>query len=94
MQGNLALSSNVDDRAGVRVWVQLGRCSIPSTNIGRGDTTTVEYRVTPYDVDSQRYIDDGFRAANGTFDWDRLDTYNTDPDTQMVDEEDGDGSDM
>jgi hypothetical protein len=94
VQGNLALSFSVDDRAGVRVWVQLGRCSIPSTNIGRGDTTTVEYRVTPYYVDSQRYIDDGLRAASGTFDWDRPDTYNADPDTQMVDEEDGYGSDV
>jgi len=34
------------------------------------------------------------RAASGTFDWDRPDTYNADPDTQMVDEEDGYGSDM
>ena len=89
VQGNLALSSSVDDRAGVRVWVQLGRCSIPSTNIGRGDTTTVEYRVTPYCVDSQRYSDDGLRAACRTFDWDRPDAYNADPDTQMVDEEYG-----
>ena len=94
VQGNLSLSSSVDDRSGVRAWVHVGRCRVPSTIVGRSDTTTVEYRVIPYDVDVQRYIDDGFRADNRTFDWDRPDTYNEDPDTQMVDEEDGDGSDM
>ena len=94
VQGNFALSSSVDDRTGVRVWVQVGRPRVPSTIAGRGDTTTVEYRVTPYDVDVQRYIDEGFRAVNRTFEWDRPDRYNEDPDTQVVDEEDGDDSEM
>jgi hypothetical protein len=94
VRGNLSLSSSVDDRSGVRAWVHVGRCRVHSTAVGRSDTTTVEYRVTPYDGDVQRYIDDGLRAGNRTFDWDRPDAYNEDLDTQMVDEEDGDSPDM
>ena len=91
VQGNLALSTSVDDRSGVRVWVQVGRARAPTTGLGRGDTTTVEYSVNPYDRDMQRYLDEGFRAVNRTFDWDRPDRYNGDPGTQVV--SDGDLSD-
>ena len=94
MQGDFSLSSSVDDRTEVRVWVQVGRPWVPFIFAGRSDTTTVEYRVTPYDVDVQRYIDEGFRAVNTAFDWDRPDRYNEDPNTQMVDEEYGDDSEM
>ena len=87
VQGNLVLSSSVDFRTGVRVWVQVGRHRGPATNAGRSDTTTVEYRITPRDDNIQRYVDRGFRAVNRAFDWDRPDRYNEDPDTQVVDEE-------
>jgi hypothetical protein len=86
VQGNFALSSSVDDRTGVRVWVQVGRRRSPSTNTGRSDTT-VEYSITPSDENIQRYVSEGFRTVNRTFDWDRPDRYNEDLDIQEVDEE-------
>ena len=76
VQGNFALSSSVDDRTGVRIWVQIGRSRAPPTNVGGRDTTTVEYRVTPFDNDVQRYLDEGFRAVDRSFDWDRPDRFN------------------
>ena len=93
VQGNLVLSSSVDFRTGVRVWVQVGRHRGPATNAGRSDTTTVEYRITPRDGNVQRYVDRGFRAVNRAFDWDRPDRYNEDLDTQVVDEEWQSGTD-
>jgi hypothetical protein len=86
VQGDFALSSSVDDRTGVRVWVQVGRRRSPSTNTGRSDTT-VEYSITPSDENIQRYVSEGFRTVNRTFDWDRPDRYNEDLDIQEVDEE-------
>jgi hypothetical protein len=93
VQGNISISSNVDHRSGVRAWVQLGRNDILSTNIGRGDTTTVEHRVTPYDIDNQRCSYDRLPAESRSSDWNSPDSYDADPDTQMV-EEDGYGSYM
>lgn len=92
VQGNFALSSSVDERTGVRVWVQIGRSRAPPTNVGGSDTTTVEYRVTPYDVGVQRYLNEGFREVDRAFDWDRPDRYNEDADTPHV--EDPDDSEM
>ena len=85
VQGNFALSSSVDDRTGVRVCVQIGRSRAPPTDVGRRDTTTVEYRVTPYDSDVQRYLDEGFRVVNRAFDWDRPDRFNYDDDWGVED---------
>jgi hypothetical protein len=88
VQGNLALSSSVDDRTGVRVWVQVGRPRSTPSSSGSRDTTTVEYRVTPYDRNVQRYIDEGFRTVDRAFDWDRPDRYNDDPSTEVVEDDD------
>ena len=93
VHGNLLLSSGTDDRSGVHVTVYRprGQENVAEHRVGTTDTTTVEYRVQPYDYSLQRWLNEGFRHRDRGFEWDNPDAYNSDPGVNIVDDEDEGG---
>ena len=76
----------MDDRNGVTVTVHRprGESNTPPARVGTTDTTFVEYRVEPFNGSLQRYLADGFRSVDRQFAWDNPDTYNRDPDVDII----------
>ena len=77
VEGRFLLSTHVDDRVGISVTLDRPRGVDNATPATRGttDQTVVQYRIDPYDVAWDRYITEGFRQFDRSFDWDEPDTY-------------------
>ena len=77
VEGRFLLSTHVDDRVGISVMLDRPRGVVNATPATRGttDQTIVQYRIDPYDVAWDRYITEGYRHFNRSFDWDEPDRY-------------------